>query len=87
MTHDPLLRARLALASTAEGRAKAALLIKERHGCTHCGDLLDGDHQHEHAGLCCDCFDLSWFPESLDKLNQERAAKGRPPMPAWSEKR
>ena len=31
MTHDPLLAARLAFAQTAEGRAKAARVIKERH--------------------------------------------------------
>jgi hypothetical protein len=83
---DPLLPTRLSLAFTAEGRAKAAKLIKDRHTCTHCNEQRDENLHGGHGGLCCDCFDLSWFPESLDKLNQERAARGKPPMPAWGKR-
>ena len=39
--------------------------------------------EYDHPGYCCDCFDLSWFhdaPGCLDQLNQERAAKGVPPI-------
>lgn len=46
--------------------------------CSHCG-WAELKHQDEHAGLCCDCFDLSWGMALAD-LNRERAAKGRPPI-------
>ena len=50
--------------------------------CKHCGDV-ELKHQCDHPDLCCWCFDLSWFPEALDQLNEERAAKGKLPMRAW----
>lgn len=52
--------------------------------CRHCSGT-EMKHQDEHPGLCCDCFDLSFFPEALDQLNEERAAKGKSPMEPWPE--
>ena len=50
--------------------------------CSHCSNLDDnhcGGLKGGHAGLCCDCFDLS-YGMSLAKLNVERERKGRPPI-------
>jgi len=55
--------------------------------CNHCNDPVDaktlthwtdGDGTgYGHRGLCCDCFDLS-CGMTLDELNKERVANGRP---------
>lgn len=47
--------------------------------CSHCGFEIDTDHEPEHPGLCCDCYDLSWGM-SLVAINRERAAKGKFPI-------
>lgn len=48
--------------------------------CTHCSlELSEIAHPNEHPEQCCDCFDLS-FGMSLSAINEERAAKGRPPI-------
>lgn len=47
--------------------------------CKHCELDLDCVHQREHPDLCCDCYDLSWGM-SLDAINKEREAKGKPPI-------
>lgn len=47
--------------------------------CTNCGEGPI-KCQEDHPGLCCDCFDLS-VGMSLDDINVERAAKGKPPLP------
>lgn len=53
--------------------------------CKHCEEMIsphDLAHVKElsaHDGLCCDCFDLSWGMP-LDKLNSERARKGKGPI-------
>lgn len=49
--------------------------------CEHCGthDLEELDHQGEHPGLCCDCFDLS-CGQSLANVNEKRAEFGLPPL-------
>lgn len=47
--------------------------------CRHCGFADEMKHQDEHAGLCCGCMDLS-CGMSLDKLNAERIAAGKPPI-------
>lgn len=46
--------------------------------CRHCAST-DLQHQEEHDGFCCDCFDLS-FGMPIERLNEERAAKGLPPL-------
>ena len=43
--------------------------------CKHCMFVIQ--EEHEHKGLCCDCYDLSWGA-TLEYINKERAAKGRP---------
>jgi len=48
--------------------------------CTYCQVKLTSEeiyHNHEHPGLCCDCFDLS-FGASLSDINNYRAKAGRP---------
>ncbi len=49
--------------------------------CSHCriSVWLLGEHCKCHPTLCCDCFDLS-YGMSLEKLNEERRLKGRPPI-------
>lgn len=44
--------------------------------CTHCG-WGPLEHQDEHSGLCCDCFDLS-FGQPLDSNNEDRIREGKP---------
>lgn len=47
--------------------------------CGHCGFDFSCTHNSEHSGVCCDCYDLSWGMP-LNKINKERAAKGKPPI-------
>jgi hypothetical protein len=47
--------------------------------CGHCTFEFTCEHGGEHRGICCDCYDLSWGMP-LKRINQERAAKGKPPI-------
>lgn len=47
--------------------------------CKHCLFTVALKHQDEHAGLCCDCLDLS-CGMPLEDINAERADKGQPPI-------
>lgn len=52
--------------------------------CEHCSaelvaPMFCGDTLYGHAGLCCDCFDLSWGMP-LEQINEERAEQGLPPL-------
>jgi hypothetical protein len=51
--------------------------------CIHCQDPINIDHNDNHPGLCCDCFDLS-CGMPLQQLNKERAASGKEPVAAWT---
>lgn len=60
--------------------------VSRRNHCFHCNDEVSARirevHWAEtpsHRGLCCDCFDLS-FGMELDKINVERAKRGRDPI-------
>ena len=44
--------------------------------CRHCQETPI-EHQDEHEGLCCDCYDLSWGMP-LAQLNEERKKAGKP---------
>jgi hypothetical protein len=43
-----------------------------------CGEPVK--HGFEHPGECCDCFDLGWFPEKINQINNERFRKGKPAL-------
>ena len=47
--------------------------------CSHCEFQYSIEHEDEHPGLCCDCMDLS-CGHPLESLNEERAARGEPPI-------
>lgn len=47
--------------------------------CHNCGDTMLLHQKEDHAGLCCDCFDLS-CGMPLELLNEERLAKGKKPL-------
>lgn len=55
---------------------------KSPHKCKNCEDVvyLGQIHWSEHPGLCCDCYDLTWFPESLNSVNAERFTRGKKPI-------
>lgn len=46
--------------------------------CKYCNEK-DPKHQDEHAGYCCDCFDLS-VGCPIRVINCERAKDGKPPL-------
>lgn len=45
-------------------------------GCRHCS-WSKLEHQDEHEGLCCDCYDMSWGMP-LSSVNEERRRDGKP---------
>lgn len=45
--------------------------------CKRCGDPVT--HPEDHPKLCCDCYD-AWLGMPLEKINAERAAKGKVPL-------
>lgn len=59
------------------------MTARDAKRCIHCAEERNDTHPDEHAGLCCDCFDLSWFPEKLDEINADRAGRGRGPLNSW----
>jgi hypothetical protein len=85
---DPALAVRLAFAKTAEGRAKAAKLIKEREPsvglgsveCTHCRERFINKHPADHPDECCDCFDLH-CGKPLGLINARRTEQGLAKIP------
>lgn len=85
---DPLLDARLAFAFTAEGRAKAAKMIKERSmtigitsiECSHCHEWFINKHPDDHPCECCDCFDLH-CGKPLAQINERRVEQGLAKIP------
>lgn len=69
--------------------------VEAMFSCLACKEELDCDHLDEHMGFCCDCFDIS-FGMPVERINEERAGKDKPPFPsdhgeavvrAWSRRR
>ena len=56
--------------------------MTDRERCKHCSEERQDSHPNEHFGLCCDCYDLS-LGMPLERLNAERAAKGKEPVKPW----